>query len=215
MTISLAWSFRATASGHSLSLHPGFPSTPYKTLFLESDVHGPTPNLLAHIFLLHYGPNSSNICKLYTLSLSSFIGLWVTAIEPPCITSPEWCVISEAPQSHTRSFTPHMQSPSTVILEPKKIECVITVSIFSWSICYEVLGLDSMTLVFFNIEFQARFFHFPFTPSSRSSLVTLCFLPLEWYHLYIWNYWYFSQASWFHLLSYPAWHFKWYTLHRI
>lgn len=108
MTISSAWPFRATASGHSVSLHPGFPSTPYKTLFLECDVHGPTPNLLAHIFLLHYGPNSSNICKLYKLSLSSFIGLWVTAIEPPCITSPEWCAISEAPQSHTRSFTPRI-----------------------------------------------------------------------------------------------------------
>ena len=54
------------------------------------------------------------------------------------------------------------QSPSTVILEPKKIECVITVSIFSWSICYEVLGLGSMTLVFFNIEFQARFFSLSF-----------------------------------------------------
>lgn len=106
MAVSLAWSFRATASGHNLSLYPGLPSTPYKTLFLECDVHGPTPNIFAHIFLLHYGPNSSNICKLYKLSLSSFIGLWVTAIEPPYITPPEWCEISEAPQSHMQKFHP-------------------------------------------------------------------------------------------------------------
>ena len=40
-----------------------------------------------------------------------------------------------------------LQSPSAVILEPKKIKSV-TVSIVSLSICHEVLGLDAMTLVF-------------------------------------------------------------------
>ena len=40
-----------------------------------------------------------------------------------------------------------LQSPSTVILEPKKIKFV-TVSIFSPSICHEVMGLGAMTLVF-------------------------------------------------------------------
>ena len=40
-----------------------------------------------------------------------------------------------------------LQSPSTVILEPKKIKSV-TVSIFSPSICHEVMGLGAMTLVF-------------------------------------------------------------------
>ena len=39
------------------------------------------------------------------------------------------------------------QSPSTVILEPKKIKSV-TVSIVSPSICHEVIGLDTMILVF-------------------------------------------------------------------
>ena len=38
------------------------------------------------------------------------------------------------------------QSPSAVILEPKKIKCV-TVSIVSPSICHEVMGLDAMILV--------------------------------------------------------------------
>ena len=40
-----------------------------------------------------------------------------------------------------------MQSPSTVILEPKEIKCV-TVPIISPSICHEVMGPDAMILVF-------------------------------------------------------------------
>ena len=40
-----------------------------------------------------------------------------------------------------------LQSPSAVILEPRKIKSV-TVSIVSPSICYEVMGLDAMILVF-------------------------------------------------------------------
>ena len=40
-----------------------------------------------------------------------------------------------------------LQSPSAVILEPKKIKSV-TVCIVSSSICHEVMGLDTMILVF-------------------------------------------------------------------
>ena len=40
-----------------------------------------------------------------------------------------------------------LQSPTAVILEPKKIKSV-TVSIVSQSICCEVMGLDAMILVF-------------------------------------------------------------------
>ena len=40
-----------------------------------------------------------------------------------------------------------LQSPSAVTLEPKKMKSV-TVSIFSPSICHEVMGLDAMILVF-------------------------------------------------------------------
>ena len=39
------------------------------------------------------------------------------------------------------------QLPSTVIFQPPKIKSV-TISIVSPSICYEVMGLDTMTLVF-------------------------------------------------------------------
>ena len=40
-----------------------------------------------------------------------------------------------------------LQSPSTVILEPKKIKSV-TVSAVSPSICHEVMGSDAMIFVF-------------------------------------------------------------------
>ena len=39
-----------------------------------------------------------------------------------------------------------LQSPSAVILEPKKIK-LLTVSIVSPSICHEMMGLDAMILV--------------------------------------------------------------------
>ena len=49
-----------------------------------------------------------------------------------------------------------LQSPSEVILEPKKIKSV-TVSIVSPSICHEVMGLDVMILVFWMLNFKPTF----------------------------------------------------------
>ena len=40
-----------------------------------------------------------------------------------------------------------LQSPSAVILEPKKIKSLTVFIVFS-SICHEVMGLDTMILVF-------------------------------------------------------------------
>ena len=45
-----------------------------------------------------------------------------------------------------------LQSPSAVILEPKKIKSV-TISIVSPSICHEVMGQDAMIFCFLNVEF--------------------------------------------------------------
>ena len=45
-----------------------------------------------------------------------------------------------------------LQSPSAVILEPQKIK-PLRVSIVSPSICHEVMGLNAMFFVFFNVEF--------------------------------------------------------------
>ena len=49
-----------------------------------------------------------------------------------------------------------LQSPSAVILKPKKIKSV-TVSVVSPSICHEVMGPDAMILVFWMLSFQPAF----------------------------------------------------------
>ena len=54
-------------------------------------------------------------------------------------------VIAFLPKSN-RLLISWLQSPSAVILEPKKIKSV-TVSIVSPSICYTVMGPDAMILI--------------------------------------------------------------------
>ena len=56
-----------------------------------------------------------------------------------------------------------LQSPSAVILEPKKINSV-TVSIVSPSVCHEMMGLDAMVLVFLMLSFKSASFTHLFHP---------------------------------------------------
>ena len=70
-----------------------------------------------------------------------------------------------------------LQSPSSVILEPKKIKSA-TISIFFLSICHEMMGLDAMILVFWMLSFRPVFSLSSFLLSSRGSLVSIYFLPL-------------------------------------
>ena len=58
------------------------------------------------------------------------------------------------------------QSPSIVILEPKKITSV-TVSTFSPSIYYEVMGLGAMILVFLLLSFKSALSLSSFTLFKR------------------------------------------------
>ena len=67
-----------------------------------------------------------------------------------------------------------LQSPSAVIMEPKKIKSV-TLSIVSPSISHEVMGLDAVSLVFWMLSFKPTFHSLSL--SSRGSLVLLHFLP--------------------------------------
>ena len=77
-------------------------------------------------------------------------------------------VIAFLPRSK-RLLISWLQSPSAVILEPKKIVCF---HYLPWSD-----GTGCHDLSFLNIEFQTSFFHSPVSLLSRSSSVTLCFLP--------------------------------------
>ena len=83
----------------------------------------------------------------------------------------------------------------------------------SSSICNEVIGLDATIFVTWMLSFKPDF-HSSLSPLSRSSLVPLHFLPLEWYHLHIWDCWHFSWQSWFQFVIHPTRHFTWCTLHR-
>ena len=104
-----------------------------------------------------------------------------------------------------------LQSPSAVILEPKKIKFV-TVSIVSPSVCHEVMGLDAVILVFWMLSFKPTFSLSSFTFIKRLfSSSSLCAIRVV--SSVIWGYWYFSQQSWFQLVLNPAWHFTWCTLH--
>ena len=60
-----------------------------------------------------------------------------------------------------------LQSPSAVILEPKKIKSV-TVTTFSPSICYEVMGLDTLILVFWVLSFKPVFITLLFHPDQET-----------------------------------------------
>ena len=60
-----------------------------------------------------------------------------------------------------------LQSPSAVILDPKKKKSV-TLSTFSPSICHEVMGPNATNLVFVLLSFK-WLFHFPPSPSSIGS----------------------------------------------
>ena len=102
-----------------------------------------------------------------------------------------------------------LQSPSAAILEPQKIKSV-TVSIVSSPIYHEVMGPDAMILVFWMLSFKPAFSLSSFTFIKRlfssSSLSAV-----EWCHLHIWGYWYFSWQSWFQFVLHPAWHLTWCT----
>ena len=113
-------------------------------------------------------------------------------------------VIAFLPRSKSL-FISWLQSPSTAILEHKKIKSVV-VSIFSSSVCHEVMGQYVMTLDFWMLNYMPAF-SLSLSLSSKGSLIPLCFLPLRWCHLHAWDYWYFSQWSWFLLVIHPAWHF--------
>ena len=76
-----------------------------------------------------------------------------------------------------------LQSPSAVILEPKKVKFV-TVSTVSSSIWHEVMGPDGMILVFWMLNFNPGFSLSSFTFIKRLFSSSLLFAK-AWCHLHI------------------------------
>ena len=104
-------------------------------------------------------------------------------------------------------LTSWLQSPSVVILEPPNIKSLTV----SPSICHEVMGLDTMILVFWMLSFKLTFSlsSFIFIKRLFSSLLSAIRVVSSAYlRLLI-----FSWQSWFQLVLLPAQRFSWCTLH--
>ena len=81
-----------------------------------------------------------------------------------------------------------------------------------FSICHEVMGPDARILLFWMLSFKLAFPLSSFT-FIKKFFIPLHFLPLEWYHLYIWGCRLFSLQSWFQLVIHPAQRFSWRAMH--
>ena len=84
--------------------------------------------------------------KTTALARWNFVGKVIMALLFHMLSS---LIIAFLPRSK-HPFVSFWQSPSTVILGPKKIK-PLTVSIVSPSICHEVMGPDDLS--FLNVEF--------------------------------------------------------------
>ena len=108
----------------------------------------------------------------------------------------------------------YLQSPSTVILEFKKIKSV-TVSTVSPSIFYEVIGLGAMVLFFWMLCFKPAFslFSSPFIKRlfHSSSLSAIWVVSSAHMRLLASSP---TPQSWFQLVIHPTWYFAWCTLHK-
>ena len=106
-----------------------------------------------------------------------------------------------------------LQSPSAVILEPKKIKSV-TFSTVSPSICHEVIGPDAMILGFWMLSFKPTFSLSSFTFIKRlfsfSSLSAIRVVSSSYLRLLI-----FLPAILFKLVLQPAQRFSWCALNKL
>ena len=114
----------------------------------DSQESSPTPqfksisSLVLSFFLVQLSHPHMTTGKIIALMRWTF----VSKIMPLLLNMLFMFVIAFLPKSKHLLIS-WLQSPSAVILEPKKIKFV-TVSIVSPSICHKVMGLDAMIFVF-------------------------------------------------------------------
>ena len=104
---------------------------------------------------LLYGPTLTSIHD-YWKSIALTIWTFVSKIMSLLFNMLSRLVIAFHPRSKHLVIS-WLQSPSAVILEPKKIKS-LTISTASLSICHEVMGPDVMILVFSMLRFKPSFF---------------------------------------------------------
>ena len=143
---------------HSSTLAWKIPWTeePGRLQYMGSRRVGMTERLLFHISLSCIGEGNGNPLQCSCLENPGDGGAWWTAVYGVRQSQTRLKRLSSSSSNQVcHSFSSKgesllilwLQSPSTVILEPKKIKSV-TVSIFSQSICHKVMAPDAMLLVF-------------------------------------------------------------------
>ena len=106
--------------------------------------HSSKASILRHLvfFMVQLSHPYMTTGKTMVLTIWSFVGKVMSLL----FNMLSRLVIAFLPRSK-RLLISWLQSPSAVILEPKKIKFV-TVSIVSLSICHEVMGQDAMIFFF-------------------------------------------------------------------
>ena len=164
----------------------------------DSQASSPAPqfkSISSLTFSLLFGPNLSSI-HVYCKNHKNFdyIDLCWKVMCQLFNTLPRF-VIASLPRSKSLLIS-WLQSPSAMILEPKK-RIYVTASTFSPSICYERIGLDAMILVFWMLNCKPAFSLSSFILIKRlfssSSLSAKRMVSSTYLRL-----WYFSQQSWVH-----------------
>jgi len=144
---------------------------------------------------------------------SKALSLWHSAflmvqLSHPCMTTGK--IIAFLPRSKCLLIS-WLQSPSAVILEPKKIKS-LTVSFVSPYIYHELMGLDAMILAFWMLSFKPAFslssLTFIMRLFSSSSLSAIRVVSSAYLRLLI-----LQLAILIQLVLHPARHFTWCTLH--
>ena len=189
------WFKLLTSHGRSLQMYSPF-SSEYSPL-------GTGPNMI--------------VFHSYPVSCGPFLQIWlyIWVLLPVCSQfsvkiAPENC--SPAKKQSFSNFMVSVNISSDFRAQEEDIcHCFQLFSCYlTWS---DGTGCHDLSFLFVCFTFQywvlRQFF---FSPSSRGSLVLLCFLPIKWYHSHIWISWYFSWQSWFQLVTHPAWHFSWCAL---
>ena len=108
--------------------------------------HSSKASILQHsaFFIVHLSHPYMTTGKTIALTRQTFVGKAMSLL----FNMLSRLVITFLPKSKHLLIS-WLQSPSAVILEPKKIKSLTV----SRSICCEVMGPDAMILVFFNVEF--------------------------------------------------------------
>ena len=125
--------------------------------------HSSKASILWHLafFIVQLSHPYMTTGKTITLTRQTFVGKVMSLL----FNMLSRLVIAFFPRSKCLLIS-WLQSPSAVILEPKKIKSVI-VSIVSPSICHGVMGLDAMIFIFWMLSFKPAFSFFSSTFIKR------------------------------------------------